>query len=135
MESQRRNACRIYGMRGVSLRGEQSDSADNPAGKKIHNNRQIAPAISGLYVRDISAPHPVWLWYRELTFEQIRQAGMRLTGIFVLMFSGLTTAQVQVSHQTPGTVSAHRDAVLGQHVCQLVLLPIARLNKASVLSG
>lgn len=43
---------------------------------------------------------------------------MLLTGIFVLMFSGLTTAQVQVFHQTPGTVTAHRDTVLGQHVSQ-----------------
>ena len=43
---------------------------------------------------------------------------MLLTGIFVLMFSGLTTAQVQVFHQTPGTVTAHRDTVLGQHVTQ-----------------
>lgn len=41
---------------------------------------------------------------------------MRLTGIFVLMFSGLTTAQVQIFHQTPGTVTAHRDAILDQHL-------------------
>ncbi len=34
------------------------------------------------------------------------------------MFSGLTTAQAQVFHQTPGTVSAHRDAVLCQHFSQ-----------------
>ncbi|SUF55827.1 Uncharacterised protein [Salmonella enterica] len=43
---------------------------------------------------------------------------MLLTGIFVLMFSGLAAAQVQIFHQTPGTVTAHRDAVLGQHVSQ-----------------
>ena len=43
---------------------------------------------------------------------------MFLTSIFVLMFSGLTTAQVQIFHQTPGTVTAHRDAVLGQHFSQ-----------------
>lgn len=43
---------------------------------------------------------------------------MRLTGIFVLMFSGLTTAQIQVFHQPPGTITAHRDAVLGQHFSQ-----------------
>ncbi|VEA46399.1 Uncharacterised protein [Salmonella enterica subsp. arizonae] len=43
---------------------------------------------------------------------------MLLTDIFVLMFSGLTTAQVQIFHQTPGTVTAHRDAVLGQHFSQ-----------------
>ena len=73
---------------------------------------------SGHTIRDISAPYAVWLRYGELTLEQIRQTGMLLTGIFVLMFSGLTTAQVQVFHQTPGTVTAHRDAVLGQHVSQ-----------------
>ena len=43
---------------------------------------------------------------------------MLLTGIFVLMFSGLTTAQIQMFHQPPGTVTAHRDAVSGQHVSQ-----------------
>ena len=43
---------------------------------------------------------------------------MRLTGIFVLMFSGLTTTQVQIFHQTPGTVAAHWDAILGQHFGQ-----------------
>lgn len=43
---------------------------------------------------------------------------MLLTDIFVLMFSGLTTAQVQIFHQTPGTVTAHRDAVWGQHFSQ-----------------
>lgn len=43
---------------------------------------------------------------------------MRLTGIFILMFSGLTTAQAQIFHQTPGTVTAHRDAVRGQHFSQ-----------------
>jgi len=43
---------------------------------------------------------------------------MLLTGIFVLMFSWLATAQVQVFHQTPGTITAHRDAVLGQHFSQ-----------------
>lgn len=32
------------------------------------------------------------------------------------MFSGLTTAQVQIFHQTPGTVTAHRDAILDQHL-------------------
>ncbi|SUX91161.1 Uncharacterised protein [Citrobacter koseri] len=41
---------------------------------------------------------------------------MRLTGIFVLMFSGLTIAQVQIFHQTHGTVTAHRDAILDQHL-------------------
>lgn len=73
---------------------------------------------SGHTIRDISAPFAVWLRYGELTLEQIRQTGMLLTGIFVLMFSGLTTAQVQIFHQTPGTVTAHRDAVLGQHFSQ-----------------
>ena len=34
------------------------------------------------------------------------------------MFS-LATAQVQMFHQTPRTVTAHRDAVLGQHVSQI----------------
>lgn len=43
---------------------------------------------------------------------------MLLTGIFVLMFSGLATAQVQVFHQPPCTVTAHRDAVLSQHFSQ-----------------
>ncbi|GDO06568.1 hypothetical protein BvCmsKSP076_05088 [Escherichia coli] len=43
---------------------------------------------------------------------------MLLTGIFVWMFSGLTTAQIQVFHQPPGTITAHRDAVLGQHFSQ-----------------
>ena len=43
---------------------------------------------------------------------------MLLTSIFILLFSGLTTAQVQVFHQTPGTVTAHRDTVLGQHFSQ-----------------
>ncbi len=36
----------------------------------------------------------------------------------ILMFSGLTTAQVQIFHQTSGTVTAHRDAVLSQHFSQ-----------------
>lgn len=40
---------------------------------------------------------------------------MRLTGMFILMFPGLTTVQVQVFYQTPGTVTAHRNTVLGQH--------------------
>ena len=92
--------------------------ADNPAGKKIHHNRQIAPAISGPDIGNISTPYLVWLGDSELAPEQIRQAGMLLTGIFVLMFSGLTTAQVQIFHQTPGTVTAHWDAVLGQHFSQ-----------------
>lgn len=43
---------------------------------------------------------------------------MLLTGIFVLMFSRLATAQIQVFHQTSGTVAAHRDAILGQHFSQ-----------------
>lgn len=79
---------------------------------------RIAPAISRPDIRNISAPYPVWLWYCELTLKQIRQACMLLTDIFVLMFSGLTTAQVQIFHQTPGTVTAHRDAVWGQHFSQ-----------------
>ena len=33
-------------------------------------------------------------------------------------FTGLTTAQVQIFHQTSGTVTAHRDAVLSQHFSQ-----------------
>ena len=77
------------------------------------------PALnSGHTIRNISAPYPVWLRYSELTLEQIRQTRMLLTGIFVLMFSGLTTAQVQVFHQPSGTITAHRDAVLGQHFSQ-----------------
>lgn len=77
------------------------------------------PALnSGHTIRNVSAPHPVWLGHSELALEQIRQAGMLLTGIFVLMFSRLATAQVQMFHQTPRTVTAHRDAVLGQHVSQ-----------------
>lgn len=43
---------------------------------------------------------------------------MFLTGIFILVFSGLTTAQIQVFHETPGTVTTHRDAVLSQHFSQ-----------------
>lgn len=35
-----------------------------------------------------------------------------------IKFSGLTTAQVQVFHQPSGTITAHRDAVLGQHFSQ-----------------
>ena len=77
------------------------------------------PALnSGHTTRNISAPYPIWLGHSELALKQIRQAGMFLTSIFVLMFSGLTTAQVQIFHQTPGTVTAHRDAVLGQHFSQ-----------------
>ncbi|BEN55130.1 hypothetical protein SMKC058_43020 [Serratia marcescens] len=53
---------------------------------------------------------------------------MLLTGIFVLIFSGLTTAQVQGFHQTPGTVTAHRNAVLGQHFSQS-----ARASRATAL--
>lgn len=34
------------------------------------------------------------------------------------MFCGLATAQVQIFHQTPGAVTAHRDAVLGQYFSQ-----------------
>ena len=73
---------------------------------------------SGHTIRNVSAPHPVWLGHSELTPEQIRQSGVLLTGIFILMFSGLTTAQVQIFHQTSGTVTAHRDAVLSQHFSQ-----------------
>lgn len=40
---------------------------------------------------------------------------MLLTGIFVLMLSRLATAQVQIFHQTPGTVTGHRNTILGQH--------------------
>ena len=77
------------------------------------------PALnSGHTIRNISAPYPIWLGHSELALKQIRQTGMFLTSIFVLMFSGLTTAQVQIFHQTPGTVTAHRDAVLGQHFSQ-----------------
>ncbi len=77
------------------------------------------PALnSGHTIGNISTPYLVWLGDSELAPEQIRQAGMLLTGIFVLMFSGLTTAQIQMFHQPPGTVTAHRDAVLGQHVSQ-----------------
>ncbi len=77
------------------------------------------PALnSGHTIRNISAPYPIWLGHSELALKQIRQAGMFLTSIFVLMFSGLTTAQAQIFHQTPGTVTAHRDAVLGQHFSQ-----------------
>ncbi len=47
---------------------------------------------SGHTIRNISAPYPVWLRYSELTLKQIRQAGMLLTGIFILMFSGLAAA-------------------------------------------
>ena len=43
---------------------------------------------------------------------------MLLTGIFVLMFSGLAPAQVQVFHQPPGTITAHRDAILNLRICQ-----------------
>ncbi|STM95806.1 Uncharacterised protein [Escherichia coli] len=43
---------------------------------------------------------------------------MLLAGIFVLMLSELATAQVQVFHQPPGTITAHRDAILSQHICQ-----------------
>ena len=73
---------------------------------------------SGHTIGNISTPYLVWLGDSELAPEQIRQAGMLLTGIFVLMFSGLTTAQVQVFHQPSGTITAHRDAVLGQHFSQ-----------------
>ncbi len=67
------------------------------------------PALnSGHTIRNISAPYPIWLGHSELALKQIRQAGMFLTSIFVLMFSGLTTAQVQIFHQTPGTVTARR---------------------------
>ena len=59
---------------------------------------------SGHTIRYISAPYPVWLGHSELALKQIRQAGMFLTSIFVLMFSGLTTAQVQIFHQASGTV-------------------------------
>ena len=55
---------------------------------------------------------------RKIGVVQVRQAGVLLAGIFVLMFSGLTTAQVQVFHQPPGTITAHRDAILSQHICQ-----------------
>lgn len=68
---------------------------------------------SGHTIRNISAPYPVWFRYSELMLEQIRQAGVLLTSIFVLMLSGLTTAQVQIFHQIPSTVAAHRDAILG----------------------
>lgn len=43
---------------------------------------------------------------------------MRLAGILVLMFSGLATAQIQVFHQTSGTIAAYRDTVVGQHLSQ-----------------
>ena len=46
--------------------------ADNPAGKKIHHNRQIAPAISGPDTGNISTPYLVWLGDSELAPEQIR---------------------------------------------------------------
>ena len=64
------------------------------------------PALnSGHTIRNISAPYPIWLGHSELALKQIRQTGMFLTSIFVLMFSGLTTAQVQIFHQTPFWVS------------------------------
>ncbi len=50
-------------------------------GKKIHDDLQIAPAIPYPHIRNISEPYPVWLRYNELTLEQIRQAGMSLTGM------------------------------------------------------
>ena len=73
---------------------------------------------SGHTIRNISAPYPVWLRHSKLTLKQTRQAGMLLAGIFILMFSGLATAQVQIFHQMPRTVTAHRDAVLSQHFSQ-----------------
>ena len=63
--------------------------------RQLRRERQgIAPSATPIT--------PVWLRYSELTLEQIRQTRMLLTGIFVLMFSGLTTAQVQVFHQPTG---------------------------------
>ena len=44
--------------------------------------------------------------------------GTELLNSLRLMFSRLATAQVQMFHQTPRTVTAHRDAVLDQHVSQ-----------------
>ncbi len=41
-----------------------------------------------------------------------------LGGHFVLIFSGLSTSQVQMLHQPPGTITAHRDTILNQHICQ-----------------
>lgn len=43
---------------------------------------------------------------------------MFLTGIFILMFSGLTSAQAQLFHETPGMVTPHCDALLSQHFSQ-----------------
>ncbi len=43
---------------------------------------------------------------------------MLSAGIFVLIFSGLSTSQVQMLHQPPGTTTAHRDTILNQHICQ-----------------
>jgi len=37
---------------------------------------------------NLSAPYPLWLMHSQLTLELIRQAGMLLMDIFVLMFSG-----------------------------------------------
>lgn len=73
---------------------------------------------SGHTIRNISAPYPVWLRHSKLTLKQTRQAGMLLAGIFVLIFSGLSTSQVQMLHQPPGTTTAHRDTILNQHICQ-----------------
>ncbi|PVY73787.1 hypothetical protein C7330_3013 [Pectobacterium versatile] len=57
---------------GIGMR--RQTPADNPAGKKIHNNRQIAPAISCPDIRNISTPYPVWLRHSE-TGAQANSAG------------------------------------------------------------
>ncbi|GCK79108.1 hypothetical protein BvCmsC51A_02699 [Escherichia coli] len=77
----------------------------------------LAPS-SGHTISNIFAQYPVWLQYSKLTLEQIRQTRMLLTGIFVQMFSGLTTAQVQVFHQPSGAITAQRDTVWGQYFSQ-----------------
>lgn len=53
--------------RCISIRWQAP--ADNSAGKKIHDDRQIAPTISCPDIRNFSTPYPVWLWYSELMLE------------------------------------------------------------------
>lgn len=64
---------------GIGMRWQTP--TDNPEYKKIHNNRQLALAISWPAIRNISTPYPVCLRYNELTLEQIRETGMLLSFI------------------------------------------------------
>lgn len=62
---------------------------------------------------------PEMQWLKESPSQPLQQSLQDLERGYKNFFQKrAATAQVQMFHQTPGTVTAHRDAALGKHFCQ-----------------